>query len=179
MGKYSDYERKPRDFYQTPFEAVKPLVPHLPENFTFVEPCAGNSALTNHIEQLTNGVCLAEYDLEPQNEDISQLDARDLTEKHLYGCDYIITNPPWTRAKKDGYLLHHLIEVCSDLRPTFFLADSNWANTVQASELLKTRCVKIIAIGRVKWFGNQSGKEDASWYLFDKNKSGPTEFYGR
>lgn len=179
MAKYSNYERRPRDFYPTPLEAVKCLIPHLPEAFTFVEPCAGNSDLTRHIETLSNGECLAEYDLEPQNEDVEQLDARDLTENHLWSCDLIITNPPWTRAKKDGYLLHHLIQTCSDLRPTWFLIDSNWANTVQAGPIITERCCKIQAIGRVKWFGNQSGKEDASWYLFDANKTGPTEFYGR
>jgi hypothetical protein len=179
MGKYSNYDRKPRDFYPTPREAVLPLLHHLPKEFTFVEPCAGNSALTKHIEELTNCECLEEYDLEPQHEGITTLDARDLTESLLYDCDLIITNPPWTRAKKDGYLLHHLIEVFSDLRPTWLLIDANWANTVQAGPIISQKCCKIQAIGRVKWFGNQSGKEDASWYLFDKNKTGPTEFYGR
>jgi len=33
MGKRSNFERKPRDYYQTPFEAVKPLLPHLPDDF--------------------------------------------------------------------------------------------------------------------------------------------------
>ena len=180
MGKYSDYTRRPRDFYPTPLEAVKPLIPHLPSQFTFIEPCAGNSALTNNILTLCpEAECLAEYDLEPQNEDIETLDARDLTAKHLYGADYIITNPPWTRTKKDGYLLHHLIETCASLAPTWFLIDSNWANTVQAGPYITNYCLSIVAIGRVKWFGNQSGKEDASWYLFDKNKTDVTRFYGR
>ena len=42
MGKRSDFERKPRDFYPTPIEAVEPLVEHLPKTFDFAEPCAGN-----------------------------------------------------------------------------------------------------------------------------------------
>ena len=50
MGKRSDFERKPRDFYPTPIEAVEPLLPHLPEGFTFAEPCAGNGALIEHLE---------------------------------------------------------------------------------------------------------------------------------
>ena len=48
MGKRSDFERKPRDFYPTPMEAVEPLLPHLPEGFKFAEPCAGNGALVEH-----------------------------------------------------------------------------------------------------------------------------------
>ena len=33
MGKRSDFERKPRDFYPTPMEAVEPLLEHLPQDF--------------------------------------------------------------------------------------------------------------------------------------------------
>ena len=179
MGKRSDYVRKPRDYYPTPLEAVLPLIPHLPEKYTFVEPCAGDSDLTNHLESSTQGVCLAEYDLEPQNIDIEYLDALDLREKHLYDCDLIITNPPWIRTKRSDYLMHRLLETFSDLRPTWFLLDSDWAYTLQASEYLQQRCQKIVAIGRVKWIPDSTGTgtDNASWYLFDKNKKGPTEFY--
>ena len=64
MGKRSDFERKPRDFYPTPIEAVYPLLPHLPEGFTFAEPCAGNGALIDHLE--TKGTCMWASDIEPQ-----------------------------------------------------------------------------------------------------------------
>ena len=40
MGKRSDYERVERDFYPTPWQAVEPLIPHLPKEFVFAEPCA-------------------------------------------------------------------------------------------------------------------------------------------
>ena len=56
MGKRSDFERKPRDFYPTPIEAVYPLLPHLPDGFSFAEPCAGDGALIEHLE--TKGVCM-------------------------------------------------------------------------------------------------------------------------
>ena len=39
MGKRSEYVRKERDFYPTPFDAYKPLIEHLPkEQFGFAEP---------------------------------------------------------------------------------------------------------------------------------------------
>ena len=50
MGKRSNFERKPRDFYETPIEAVLPLIPHLGYDFTFVEPCAGAGVLIDHLE---------------------------------------------------------------------------------------------------------------------------------
>ena len=76
MGKRSDFERKSRDFYPTPMEAVEPLLEHLPENFLFVEPCAGNGALIEHLE--TKGICTWASDIEPQAEGIHKCDYSDV-----------------------------------------------------------------------------------------------------
>jgi hypothetical protein len=51
MGKRSSFERIPRDFYPTPFEAVPPLIPYLRGIKTFAEPCAGDGALVRHLEE--------------------------------------------------------------------------------------------------------------------------------
>lgn len=182
LGKRSDYERKPRDYYQTPLAAVKPLIAHLPQSFSFVEPCAGDGRLIDHIEQLHNSCgCIYAYDIEPQASDIDELDALDLTEHDIAGADLIITNPPWERSKKSGYLLHAMIERFSDLRPTWLLFDADWVHTEQSAELVETRLVKIVSIGRVKWIEDSSGtgKDNCCWYLFDKNKQSETEFHGR
>jgi hypothetical protein len=182
LSKYSNFERKPRDYYQTPLAAVKPLVPHLPSTFTFCEPCAGDGRLIDHIEQLMPGSgCVSAYDIEPQVPDIEELDALELDESHVHGCDYIITNPPWLRTPKSGYLLHRLIERWSDLRPTVLLFDADWLHTVQSSELVRTRLCKIVSIGRVKWIEDSAGtgKENCCWYFFNKTNNGITEFCGR
>lgn len=182
MGKRSDYERKPRDYYPTPLAAVKPLIPHLPQSFSFVEPCAGDGRLINHIEQLHNSCdCIYAYDIEPQAEDVDELDALDLNEHDVTGADLIITNPPWERSKKSGYLLHAMIERFSDLRPTWLLFDADWSYTLQSSKLI-TRCESIVSVGRVKWIEDSAGtgKDNAAWYLFNKNWSGGySKFYGR
>lgn len=180
MGKRSDYARKPRDYYPTPLDAVKPLIPHLPESFDFCEPCAGDGRLISHIESLSGGYCISAYDIEPQDDEIEELDALDIVEDDLQGASLIITNPPWDRTKASGYLLHAMIERFSDLRPTWLLFDADWQYTLQSSTLIQ-RCEKIVAVGRVKWIENSAGtgKDNAAWYLFDRNKSGPTEFHGR
>ena len=179
MGKRSDYIRKPRDYYPTPLAAVVPLIPHLPASFTFAETCAGDGRLIKHIHSLAPGSeCVFASDIEPRenDEDIEELDAFDLNEAYIQHADYIITNPPWERK-----VLHPLIEQFSDLRPTWLLFDADWIHTIQSSDLVKNRLCKIISIGRVKWIEDSagSGKDNACWYLFDKNKTGPTEFYGR
>lgn len=182
LGKRSDYERKPRDYYPTPLAAVKPLIPHLPQSFSFCEPCAGDGRLINHIETLHNSCdCIYAFDIEPQAGDIEELDALDITEQHIAGSDLIITNPPWERSKKSGYLLHTMIEHFSNLRPTWLLFDADWMHTEQSAELVKSRLVQIVSIGRVKWIEDSAGtgKDNCCWYLFDKTNHGETEFHGR
>ena len=60
MGKRSEFERIPRDFYPTPYSAVEPLIAHLPEWYTFMEPCAGDGRLIDHLE--SNGEALVVFD---------------------------------------------------------------------------------------------------------------------
>lgn len=181
MGKRSDFERKPRDYYPTPQAAVTPLVPHLPKSFVFAEPCAGDGRLIEHLEKLTDSACSWASDIEPQTVDIEELDALELAEEHLVGTDLIITNPPWIRTPKSGFLLHRMITHFSDLRPTWLLFDADWPHTVQSAELVKTRLSKIVSIGRVKWIEDSdgTGKDNCAWYLFEKTNGGRTEFVGR
>jgi hypothetical protein len=177
LGKRSDYSRKPRDYYPTPLAAVLPLIPHLPASFTFCEPCAGDGRLVEHVESAhEDASCITAYDIEPQAGDVEDLDALALAEEHVSGCDVIITNPPWDRK-----ILHPMIERFSDLRPTWLLFDADWIHTIQSAELVRSRLCKIVSVGRVKWIEDSagSGKDNAAWYLFDRNKSGETEFHGR
>lgn len=170
MGKYSDFERKDRDFYVTPELAVLPLLPHLKQHSSFVEPCAGSNALVRHLEKHGH-CCHYACDIKPVEPKIYRRDALDLSECE---ADYIITNPPWTRTT-----LHPMIDHFRRMAPTWLLFDSNWANTKQASAYLDY-CAKIVAVGRVKWFpdSKMTGKEDCSWYLF-VGEPAETIFIGR
>ena len=50
MGKRSDYDRIPKDKYQTPNKAVLPLIPYLRRDGieTFAELCCGDGELIRH-----------------------------------------------------------------------------------------------------------------------------------
>jgi hypothetical protein len=181
MGKRSDFERKPRDYYQTPIEAVLPLVSHLPQGgnhiawgdkpWNYSEPCAGNGALVRHLSELTKGICLHATDIQPHAASVDVKDAFDTTNDDV---DYIITNPPWDRK-----MLHPMIEHFSKQKPTWLLFDADWMHTKQSVEYTKY-LHKIISVGRIKWFGNMTGKDNCAWYLFDYNatRNAPL-FYGR
>ena len=175
MGKRSDYVRRERDFYPTPIEAVIPLMAHLPESFTFAEPCAGDARLALHIDTLTNSKAIPTLlsDIEPQDDGVEKIDAFDFVAPS--NTDYIITNPPWDRK-----LLHPMIDRFAAQCPTWLLFDANWMFTKQARNYLPM-CQTIVTIGRVKWIedSKSSGKDDSCWYLFDKKFTGNTTFFGR
>ena len=95
MAKRSNYERKPRAWHKTPFEAVKPLVGLLPP-LTFCEPCAGDGRLAEHIESLIPGsLCIYALDIEPQADWVLQGNALAMTGEGVDHCQMIITNPPF------------------------------------------------------------------------------------
>jgi len=170
MGKRSDFERQPRDFYPTPMEAVEPLLEHLPEDFPFTEPCAGNGTLINHLE--TKGICMWASDIEPQAEGIYKYDYSNVGFIELTESEYVITNPPWDRK-----ILHPMIEYFAPRIRTWLLFDADWMHTKQSVPYMNM-CSKIVSVGRIKWFGNMTGKDNCAWYLFDK-KVNNTIFYGR
>ena len=169
MGKRSDFKRVERDYYPTPFHACEALFPHLPEGSTFIEPCAGDGRLINHLESQGHK-CVFALDMEPQRDGIAKGDALEWV--YTDEADYIITNPPWDRK-----MLHPMIENFKIIAPTWLLFDADWIHTQQAARFMPN-LRKIVSIGRVKWFNNQTGKDNACWYLFDNNE-GPTTFHGR
>ena len=169
MGKRSDFERKPRDFYPTPYEAVMPLIPHLWEGSNFNEPCAGDGALVKHLESI--GLkCFFASDIEPRGEGIMQIDAL----KFKNDSCKIITNPPWDRK-----ILHPMIEHFRTLNKAWLLIDADWMHTKQSSEYMKY-CSRVVSVGRVKWIpdSKMTGKDNCAWFCFEEYPTS-TCFFGR
>ena len=172
MGKRSQFERVERDFYPTPYEAVVPLLGHLPSGCNYVEPCCGDGALMRHLSVYS---CMFACDIEPRIPYAATLDFKRLDSEHTRGADYIITNPPWNRK-----ILHPMIEHFCHLKPTWLLFDADWSHTRQSAKYMPW-LVKIVSVGRVKWIpdSKMTGKDNCAWYLFDARHVGPTEFVGR
>lgn len=171
MGKRSDFERRERDFYPTPYEAVVPLLGHLWPRAQFVEPCAGDGVLVSHLHRHGHH-CVSASDIEPHDQSVKALDVFSAE----IGCaDCFITNPPWDRT-----ILHPLIEHLSAQAPTWLLFDADWMHTRQAAPFMPW-LVKIVSVGRVKWIpdSKMTGKDNCCWYLFDRRNTQPTKFFGR
>jgi len=157
LGKRSDFKRVEKDFYETiDIKAVQPLSDL--GGCSYYEPCVGERSLVRLLD--TIGLdCVGSSD--------DEIDARTITKEQVGECDYIITNPPWTRK-----LLHPMIENLSMIKPTWLLFDSSWVYTKQARGLSKKYLKEIRPIGRLRWIEGtkMSSKDDCSWYLFDVNK---------
>jgi hypothetical protein len=176
MGKRSsgEHERRANDAYMTwDLRAVAPLLPHLPLSCIFIEPCAGEGHLVQHLVEAGHQ-CAGAFDIDATPDGTMYADAsqRDFT-NHFYPFDLIITNPPWTRE-----LLHPIIANLWWQRPTWLLFDADWIHTRQARPYLPM-LRKVVAVGRVKWIEDSphSGKDNCAWHLFAP--AGATEFIGR
>lgn len=184
MGKRSNFERNPRDFYPTPLEAVLPLArvikaPKGHRKTWFYEPCVGDGALIDHLHGTGKFLMGGASDIAPCGEyhDALKMCALDITERQIGDCQCIITNPPWDRK-----VLHPMIEHFSALRPTWLLFDADWMHTKQSARFMPW-LRKVVSVGRVKWIpdSKMTGKDNCAWHLFDQTgvHTGPTEFVGR
>ena len=173
MGKRSSFERRERDFYPTPVEAVLPLLPHLSPKTRFAEPCAGDGALIDALADHGH-ICVWASDIEPRRADIHENDA---TTCGIGQAEVFITNPPWARSD-----LHDIIVNLSGSAPTWLLFDADWVHTRQAQPFLP-RLRSIVSVGRVKWIPGSphTGKDNCAWHLFGKPRATRVSaaFYGR
>jgi len=160
MGKRSNFKREQFDFYPTPLSAVIPLLPHLPKEVTFCEPCAGEGHLIRHLEGAGHK-CVSAFD--PNLGPYKRQDAMLMSQKDMGNAEMIITNPPWDRP-----ILHQIIARGALLRPTWLLFDADWMHTGQAEPYLHM-CRKIVSVGRVKWIegSKNTGMDNCCWYLFE------------
>tara|TARA_R100000664_G_scaffold34032_1_gene53553 strand:- start:4827 stop:5372 length:546 start_codon:yes stop_codon:yes gene_type:complete len=174
---YQKFERNKRDFYRTPLAAVLPLLPHLPKQTRFHEPCAGDGALIRHLEKFGH-ICTKAGDLVPSddpNEPDIGIQIQNALTLERCGGEMFITNPPWHRDA-----LHPMIDKFCEVAPvTWLLFDADWMHTKQAIPYLETKCRRVISVGRVSWFGGSVGFDNCCWYEFGHKFNQPIEFFAR
>jgi hypothetical protein len=166
MGKRSHFERRERDFYPTPPEAVLPLLPYLRGVRSFAEPGAGDGALVRVLEG-AGLTCVYAGDV---------ADGQDALARDNYGViDCIITNPPYTRE-----ILHRLVPHFQKIAPTWLLLPSDWAFNLGTAPFLPA-CTTIVPIGRVKWIAGTtfSSVDNFAWYRFQEGHTAGPVLHGR
>jgi len=167
MGKRSNKTRVEKDFYPTPKHAIDALLPHLHLGVKFVEPCAGDGALVDHLEE-AGAKCVHAFDVEPRHHNVEEGDAL-----NIYSCqgEMFITNPPYTWS-----ILNELIPALTAHAKAWLLLPADMMHNKRMAPHMD-RCAKVVSVGRVKWFGS-GGMENSAWYLFMPIYH-KTIFYGR
>jgi hypothetical protein len=156
VGKRSSFDRRPKDVYPTPPEAVAPLLPLLLPHTKYVEPCFGEGRLVEPLKR-------AGHEL------VAAFDWPDDARSKVYDLEngtIFITNPPYHGRARD---LHALIENLSDQAKCWLLLPHDWlANLSSAPLISRLRVIK--PIGRVRWIegSEHSSKENFDWLLFDR-----------
>ena len=147
MSKFSNFERIPRDLYETLDSRAIP--PNFLKHITgkrFYEPSCGSGKLIDHLKPYAE--CVGASDIVPLGVGVEK-DALELSEDDLKDTDCIITNPVY---KKD--LLLPLISHLSSLRPTWLLLPADLMHNGYMIESMK-RCERVVSIGRLYWFVNE------------------------
>lgn len=168
-------ERRKNDFYETPWDAVRPLLPHLPRQCRFIEPCAGAGKLIDHLEAVGHK-CIAAFDIAPQRADIRQRSCHQVRVRNRPANTFYITNPPYRRE-----IMHPIIRHLANQLPTWLIFEMDWLATQQAIPFLPY-CHKVVAVGRVRWIEGTTmdGMENFMWAMFDASYTTPyVEFYGK
>ena len=174
MGKRSNFEKNPRNYYRT-FDpkAGAALRPYVKEGSCYVEPFAGAGDL---IDQLTWLKCGWASDIEPQVCFVDRADAFDTTKDDLEDVDLLITNPPWDREYFEP-ILNHFVPMID----CWFLMSADWKQNLWAAPYVEKWLTDIVPIGRLKWIENSpySAKDNCDWLKFSVNKTGNANFHPR
>lgn len=183
MTKRADgkFPRRKRDTYDTPPEALIPLLPFLRSYSAFAEPMCGEGAIIRVLEA-RGWSCTLASDIEPRGPMTRwafTADVLSLKPEALQPvADVIVSNPPWPAKHQRGEPTVGIIRHLSNILPTWLLLSADFAHNGYAAPLLKF-CPEIVSVGRVSWMGNnQAGFDNAAWYLFDQARAGPPRFHG-
>jgi hypothetical protein len=149
-----------RPHWQTPLAAVQPLLPYLLPNMRYLEPCAGDGALVQHLATAGH-VCVHASDLNPLSDFIDQQDA--LTVQSLLP---IVSNPPFEKA-----LLVPLLTYWVPRQSAWLLLPTDCLFNLWAAPFVPY-AAEIVPIGRVSWLGNgTAGMENFCWVRFSPKPS--------
>lgn len=156
----SRFERMPRDLYRTPPDTAALLARHLPAEYRFIAPCAGDGGFVQTLEAHGHH-CAYAADIEPLAEGITRADGAQIPAE--YDGLPVIENPPFSRTLFRRLMLSWLEqgrEVWA-LMPLGYLANE-W--TWKAG--LPQRCHEVLMLPRVQWFANEAGMKETRDHVF-------------
>lgn len=166
----SGLPRHPNDHYDTPTEAIKPLLPLLEnEGPVFAEPCLGSGNITLVLKR---GGFLCGYAGDIQT-------GQDVLEwTNPEKVDFVCTNPPWDRSRAlTNRIVDHL--VCLGI-PAWLLLPTDWLANQNSAPWLP-HISDILFLGRVRWIAGTTngGMENSCWIRFNQGHRGGAKLHGQ
>lgn len=176
MGKRSNFEKKPRNYYRT-FDpkAGDALAPFVSMSALYLEPFAGAGDLVVNLNR-HDIRCIGMSDIEPQAEGIEQRCAFSYTNDEMWRYDYLISNPPWAKS-----VFHRTLDHYVPMIDCWFLMSSNWKQNKGSARYVDNWLCDIVPIGRLKWIEGtaHSAMDDCEWLHFSRLKNEPARFHSR
>ena len=175
MSKRSGFEKVPKDFYPTTDpKAVPTKLVKFIRGKSYAEPCYGEGDLEDLLMDVAT--CRWRSDIRETVGSSKVMDALCLSKEDIARCDYIVTNPPFSR----GVLLP-LIDHFVSLKPTWLLLPADYMHNRYFSDYM-SRCRKVVSVGRLKWFkdSKHTSTDNFMWAYWEKDANETeTIFYGR
>ncbi|MHA1972824.1 MAG: hypothetical protein ACTSW1_07520 [Candidatus Hodarchaeales archaeon] len=107
-------ERKPQDFYETPYWVTRVLLDDyllINKHLTILEPCAGAGAISRQIKKYYPDSFVSQFEIRGEEEEklkeFGDIRIGDFLTKQLSYYSHVITNPPFSIAKE---FLEHTFE---------------------------------------------------------------------
>jgi hypothetical protein len=164
----SNYARKERDEYNTPFWVTHALVPHIPRGRKIWEPACGQGNIVRVL--LNAGYSVHAGDL---------VDGENFFDTDFpLDVDGIVTNPPYTVASL--FIKHAISLMHSRVGFVCLLLPSDFSYAKGRRELFADSPIfikKIELTKRIVWFERSDGKraapsENHAWYIWDWRHDG-------
>lgn len=167
--------RNPHDFYSTPSDAIKSLIPILRKrnwpNYVW-EPACGALAITNILKK--HGFGVISSDKYPVNDTIAEVDFLGNIESP-YAMEYaIITNPPFSLAYR---FIQQGLELKSDVHMALLLKATYWNVATRLNLFFKYRPSLVMPLTwRLDFTGGGRPTMDCMWVLWEPNNKNETIF---
>lgn len=178
--RWSKYERKERDLYETPEWVTQALLPHLPKGGVFWEPACASGKMVRVLRTHTLRVLAS--DVEPLCERSTKEDFL----KTQRDVDCIVTNPPFDQSSE--FIIHAM--TCTKKNKGCFamLLRTDFDHAKTRRWLFGDNPIfskKLVLLRRITWFEPEPGAKGKSpsfnhaWFMWDwKHDGPPTIVYG-
>jgi len=172
----ADYKRKKNDAYQTPPEAVAPLLATISFSERVCDPCSGKGNILRVLKAkghlVGGGDITRGYDF--------------LLHKFRWPGHDVVTNPPFggRSGKTAVAFVKRALEVTAPEGKVAMLLPVDF-DSGGSREIIFGMCphfsAKIILLNRIRWFRNQSGSTNHAWYVWNhkSNQNPPIILYAK